>query len=50
MGFQCKCSQVFCAAHRYADQHDCTYDFRAEARDKLTKANPHVEKPKLNQL
>lgn len=28
MRFTCKCERVFCATHRYHDQHDCTFDYR----------------------
>merc|ERR1712100_154051 len=40
--FSCRCGEIFCAAHRFHDQHDCTYDFRAEAIKKIEKDNPKV--------
>eukprot|EP00030_Apusomonadida_sp_AF-17_P007728 a842913_191.p2 GENE.a842913_191~~a842913_191.p2 ORF type:complete len:166 (-),score=42.85 a842913_191:281-724(-) len=49
-GFKCKCGSVFCAMHRYADAHACTYDYRAEAREHLEKANPAVRGEKVSRI
>ncbi|KAH1082582.1 hypothetical protein J1N35_022343 [Gossypium stocksii] len=38
-GFNCSCGNLFCAAHRYSDKHDCPFDYRATARDAIAKAN-----------
>ncbi|CAM9454490.1 unnamed protein product [Choristocarpus tenellus] len=36
-GIACRCNYVFCALHRYPDQHDCTFDFKAADRTALKK-------------
>lgn len=44
---ECRCRYVFCGLHRYADQHSCTFDFKAADRAELAKKNPgggHFEK------
>lgn len=47
LGFQCKCSGNFCSAHRHAEQHNCSYDYKKEYREKLIKANPIIETEKI---
>lgn len=49
-GFKCKCGDLFCSIHRYADKHACTYDYRTAARDAIAKANPLVKAEKLNKI
>jgi hypothetical protein len=41
----CKCGFIFCSKHRYAEEHDCAYDWKGEGRDRAAKANPGVGKP-----
>mmetsp|Transcript_10678 Transcript_10678/g.32130 ORF Transcript_10678/g.32130 Transcript_10678/m.32130 type:complete len:314 (+) Transcript_10678:66-1007(+) len=36
-GFQCQCGYFFCAAHRYAEDHACTFDHKARGREILAK-------------
>jgi len=36
-GFVCECGYSFCATHRYAEDHACTFDHRARGRDLLAK-------------
>ena len=50
MGFECKCSYVFCAEHRYAEAHTCTYDYMTEQRAKLKQDNPTIEADKLTRI
>jgi predicted nucleic acid binding AN1-type Zn finger protein len=33
----CKCSGVYCSAHRMPETHACSFDFRAQQRDNLMK-------------
>jgi len=37
---ECRCGYVFCSNHRYADQHACTFDFKAADRAELARRNP----------
>lgn len=34
-GFQCPCGYIFCAKHRYAEEHACTFDHQARGRELL---------------
>lgn len=34
-GFQCKCGYLFCAKHRYAEEHACSFDFASHGRELL---------------
>lgn len=49
-GFKCHCGYVFCATHRYSDQHDCDYDYQTSGRQQLAKANPVVIASKLDKI
>lgn len=49
-GFNCRCGNLFCAAHRYSDKHDCPFDYQTAARDAIAKANPVVKAEKLDKI
>lgn len=49
-GFKCKCGDLFCSIHRYADKHACPFDYQAAARDAIAKANPLVRGEKLDKI
>ncbi|KAK9068901.1 hypothetical protein SSX86_013017 [Deinandra increscens subsp. villosa] len=49
-GFSCRCGHVFCSVHRYSDKHDCQFDYRATAKDAISKANPVVKAEKLDKI
>ena len=42
-----KCGYVFCGIHRYPDQHECTFDFKAFDRAKIAKNNQKVVADKV---
>eukprot|EP00877_Chromochloris_zofingiensis_P011749 jgi/Chrzof1/6828/Cz02g00050.t1 len=46
-GFKCKCGLMFCGQHRYAETHDCTFDYKAMERQKLAENNPLVQASKV---
>ncbi|KAM4635961.1 AN1-type zinc finger protein 4 isoform 2-T2 [Discoglossus pictus] len=48
--YECRCGNNFCATHRYAETHDCTYDYKASGRRYLQEANPVVTAPKLPKI
>jgi len=50
LGFQCKCEYYFCSEHRYSDKHQCTFDFKAQGRQQLTKANPTIAPSKVEAI
>ena len=45
--FECKCGNLYCAKHRYAEEHSCTYDYKTNERAKLVNTNVESTK-KLN--
>ncbi|KAL7585313.1 hypothetical protein Lser_V15G42523 [Lactuca serriola] len=49
-GFNCKCGNLFCSAHRYSDKHECPFDYRGAGRDAIAKANPVVKAEKLDKI
>ncbi|XP_075839173.1 AN1-type zinc finger protein 4 isoform X5 [Microtus pennsylvanicus] len=48
--FECRCGNNFCASHRYAETHGCTYDYKSAGRRYLQEANPVVNAPKLPKI
>ncbi|KAK7507731.1 hypothetical protein BaRGS_00000696 [Batillaria attramentaria] len=48
--YQCRCGNNFCATHRYAESHDCTFDYKTEGRKLLEQSNPVVSAPKLPKI
>jgi len=48
-GVRCRCGYHFCSLHRYAESHDCDYDYKTNERRKLTKQNPVVQANKLSE-
>ena len=41
-GIECRCGYVYCGGHRYADAHNCLFDFKTYERDAIAKANQRV--------
>ncbi|XP_053670475.1 uncharacterized protein LOC128720805 [Anopheles nili] len=50
MIMKCHCEKIFCAQHRYAEAHNCSYDFKVEGRKILEKNNPLVVADKLPKI
>jgi hypothetical protein len=48
-GVRCRCGYHFCSLHRYAESHDCDYDYKTNERRKLSKQNPVVQANKLSE-
>ncbi|KAK7401516.1 hypothetical protein VNO78_13061 [Psophocarpus tetragonolobus] len=46
-GFRCRCGLLFCAHHRYSDRHDCSYDYKAAAREAIARENPVIRAAKI---
>lgn len=49
-GFKCKCGLLFCGQHRYAEAHDCGFDYKTSQREKLAAANPLVQAAKVERI
>ncbi|XP_068255924.1 AN1-type zinc finger protein 4 isoform X2 [Nyctibius grandis] len=39
--YECRCGNNFCATHRYAEAHTCTYDYKSAGRSRTTAADEH---------
>jgi hypothetical protein len=48
--FNCKCEYVFCSEHRYADKHECEFDWSGKNKELLAKNNPAVISDRLNRI
>jgi hypothetical protein len=48
IGVQCRCGYFYCTEHRYAENHNCEYDYKTNERRKLQKQNPVVMASKLD--
>lgn len=47
--FTCRCQKSFCIRHRFFDQHNCTFDYKSDARSKLSENNPKVAPKKISE-
>ena len=50
LGFECRCGNVYCGLHRYSDKHDCSFDYKADGRAKISKDNPVVVGSKIQKI
>ncbi|XP_076879126.1 AN1-type zinc finger protein 6 [Brachyhypopomus gauderio] len=49
-GFDCRCGNLFCGVHRYSDVHNCTFDYKADAAQKIRKENPVIVGEKIKKI
>uniref|UniRef100_A0A061RPA7 Zinc finger a20 and an1 domain-containing stress-associated protein 7 n=1 Tax=Tetraselmis sp. GSL018 TaxID=582737 RepID=A0A061RPA7_9CHLO len=49
-GFSCRCGYTFCSSHRYAEKHNCTFDFKSLGRERLAENNPQVVASKVDKI
>lgn len=47
---ECRCGHSFCSLHRYAEQHDCPFDYKTAKQEILNRENPTVTASKINQI
>ncbi|XP_031630508.1 uncharacterized protein LOC116345359 [Contarinia nasturtii] len=50
MVMKCHCERIFCAKHRYAEAHSCSYDFKKEGQKSIAKENPLVVASKVTKI
>jgi len=50
LGFQCKCEFYFCSEHSSEKRHECSFDFKAQGKQYLTKANPTIAAKKIDSV
>ena len=42
MPFKCKCGNYYCNLHRCSNEHNCTFDYLLENKEKIKKNNKRV--------
>jgi len=50
LGYDCRCGYIYCAQHRYAEDHECDYNFKEAGRQYLTEQNPEVRSCKITKI
>ncbi|CXI25240.1 zinc finger protein, putative [Plasmodium berghei] len=50
LGIKCRCNYYFCSLHRYADAHNCTFDYKNYHKQQLIKNNVKVVADKINKI
>jgi len=45
--FDCRCGFYFCSNHRLAFDHQCTYDYKKIAQEKIKRENPIIITDKI---
>ncbi|KAL0248447.1 hypothetical protein GEMRC1_003683 [Eukaryota sp. GEM-RC1] len=48
LGIKCKCGLMVCSQHRI--DHNCTFDFKAEQQERLSRENPEVSSKSVARL
>ncbi|XP_064387914.1 uncharacterized protein LOC135336068 [Halichondria panicea] len=49
-GFNCRCGYQFCSLHRYADKHNCSFDYKSAGREELERKHPRIVADKVQRL
>jgi hypothetical protein len=50
IGFPCRCGGTFCSSHRYANEHECTFDYKEHGAEEIRKNNPQVIGEKVTKI
>ncbi|WUR02394.1 zinc finger AN1 domain-containing protein [Vairimorpha necatrix] len=45
--YKCRCGNNYCNRHRFHDQHDCKFDFKKLATEKLAMNNPKLQNNRI---
>ena len=48
--YSCRCGGIYCIQHRFHDQHDCTFDYKAMAIAKLAAQNPKIAGKRIGEI
>lgn len=48
--FDCRCGKTFCSSHRYADEHNCSFDYRKLGQEEIQRNNPQVIGEKIYKI
>jgi len=49
-GFDCRCGGQFCPLHRYANEHNCTFDYREHGQNEIRKNMPVVQGERIRRI
>ncbi|KAF9764209.1 AN1-type zinc finger protein 6 [Nosema granulosis] len=47
--YTCRCGNNFCTRHRFYDQHDCSFDYKTQAIEKLKINNPKIVNKRIRE-
>ena len=50
MSYACQCQKKFCSEHRLPEDHACTFDYKAQGREMISKKNPLIINAKISQI
>ncbi|KAI7696068.1 AN1-type zinc finger protein 6 [Sarcoptes scabiei] len=48
--FDCRCGGFFCGTHRYANMHNCSFDYKNHGAEEIRKNNPQVIGEKVQKI
>jgi len=48
--FECRCKRKFCSRCKFPEDHKCSFDYKAESREKLKINNPKVINNKIDKI
>jgi hypothetical protein len=49
-GFDCRCGGQFCPIHRYANEHNCTFDYKEHGQNEIRKNMPVVQAERVRRI
>lgn len=49
-GFQCRCGGEYCSLHRYANEHQCTFDYKEMGQNEIRKNMPVVQAERVRRI
>ena len=50
IGFDCRCGGQFCPLHRYANEHNCTFDYKEHGQNEIRKNMPVVQADRVRRI
>ena len=48
--FKCRCDKYYCSKHKFATDHNCTYDYKKSHQIELAKNNPIIVGSKITKI
>lgn len=50
LGFPCRCGGQFCSTHRYANEHNCSFDYKSHGQEEIKGSLPVVVAKKIDKI